>query len=66
MLESNEEQMLACAIWVTLIVLQFVFGGLRIFGVIQWHWAVVLIPLWLFLSLPFLSYVGLWFLRENL
>lgn len=57
-------QLFACGLWFALAVLQVIFTILWIAGVIQWHWAYVFFPLWIFLALPLVSYIGLKILEE--
>jgi hypothetical protein len=53
----SDGENLACGCWLALIVLQVLFFFLWIFNVIDWHWALVFTPLFIFLALPFLSFI---------
>ena len=55
----------ACNIWFALLVGQGVLCILRVTNEIQWHWLVVLIPLWVFLLLPIVSALWLMIFAEE-
>lgn len=59
----SNEQFFARSVWFTLGIVQVVFCILWAVDVINWHWAVVFSPLWMFLALPWISYFGVKFGR---